>query len=323
MVKTGGPEWNIDQAPNVGYLHLLKDIFKRESRDTLPPTNKCKNALSKRKVVVLQGSVHFHVSWWEGIFKGNIASPLFFASGSAASRQWRPPLSVQRTKGEYGLDRPGGPRRRRGRPESHGDRLPPNSRENRTLRWCPPIQVTLQEALPIDVSLKLLPLVLHTCFEAVYHLSTPALPCCTCKGLSGLESRACLTRQRAMSHSTSLSPAARQNGGCMIRAFSYRYTSRNQCASTFLTWMLVLLQKREFRSGPPFWCTKGYPWETTNAHMFCSKTPPLGGFGSCLQQAKDGIMQTSMCQEVQRSLPLGITNVHLQGGIGTPKGVCL
>lgn len=34
-------------------------------------------------------------------------------------------------------------------------------------------------------------------------------------------------------------------------------------------------------------------------------------------------MQTSMCQEVQRSLPLGITNVHLQGGIGTPKGVCV
>ena len=30
-------------------------------------TWKCKQALSKRKVVFLQGSVHFHVSWWEGI----------------------------------------------------------------------------------------------------------------------------------------------------------------------------------------------------------------------------------------------------------------
>ena len=32
-------------------------------------TWKCKKALSKKgKVVFLQGSVHFHVSWWEGIF---------------------------------------------------------------------------------------------------------------------------------------------------------------------------------------------------------------------------------------------------------------
>ena len=30
-------------------------------------TWKCKKALSKRKVVFLEGSVHFHVSWWEGI----------------------------------------------------------------------------------------------------------------------------------------------------------------------------------------------------------------------------------------------------------------
>ena len=29
-------------------------------------TWKCNKALSKRKVVFLQGSVHFHVSWWEG-----------------------------------------------------------------------------------------------------------------------------------------------------------------------------------------------------------------------------------------------------------------
>ena len=29
-------------------------------------TWKCKKALSKSKVVFLQGSVHFHVSWWEG-----------------------------------------------------------------------------------------------------------------------------------------------------------------------------------------------------------------------------------------------------------------
>ena len=29
-------------------------------------TWKCKKTLSKRKVVFLQGSVHFHVSWWEG-----------------------------------------------------------------------------------------------------------------------------------------------------------------------------------------------------------------------------------------------------------------
>ena len=27
-------------------------------------------ALSKRKVVKLQGSVHLHVSWWEGILVG-------------------------------------------------------------------------------------------------------------------------------------------------------------------------------------------------------------------------------------------------------------
>ena len=31
------------------------------------PTWKCKKALSKRKVMFLQGSVHFQVSWWEGI----------------------------------------------------------------------------------------------------------------------------------------------------------------------------------------------------------------------------------------------------------------
>ena len=30
-------------------------------------TWKCKKALSKRKVVFLQGSVHFHVSWWDGV----------------------------------------------------------------------------------------------------------------------------------------------------------------------------------------------------------------------------------------------------------------
>ena len=29
-------------------------------------TWKCKKALSKRKVVLLEGSVHFHASWWEG-----------------------------------------------------------------------------------------------------------------------------------------------------------------------------------------------------------------------------------------------------------------
>ena len=35
---------------------------------TLPATNMglCKTALFKRKVVFLQGSVHFHVRWWEG-----------------------------------------------------------------------------------------------------------------------------------------------------------------------------------------------------------------------------------------------------------------
>ena len=37
---------------------------------TLPPTNMemQKGQLTKRKVVFLQGSVHFHVSWWEGCF---------------------------------------------------------------------------------------------------------------------------------------------------------------------------------------------------------------------------------------------------------------
>ena len=30
-------------------------------------TWKCKKALSKKKVGFLQGSVHFHVSWWEGV----------------------------------------------------------------------------------------------------------------------------------------------------------------------------------------------------------------------------------------------------------------
>ena len=35
---------------------------------TLPPTNMevQKGQLTKRKVVFLQGSVHFDVSWWEG-----------------------------------------------------------------------------------------------------------------------------------------------------------------------------------------------------------------------------------------------------------------
>ena len=35
---------------------------------TLPPTNMGvqKGQLTNRKVVFLQGSVHFHVSWWEG-----------------------------------------------------------------------------------------------------------------------------------------------------------------------------------------------------------------------------------------------------------------
>ena len=34
-------------------------------------TWKCKKALSKRKVVFLQGSMQFHVSWWEGIQEKN------------------------------------------------------------------------------------------------------------------------------------------------------------------------------------------------------------------------------------------------------------
>mmetsp|Transcript_137550 Transcript_137550/g.325786 ORF Transcript_137550/g.325786 Transcript_137550/m.325786 type:complete len:274 (-) Transcript_137550:251-1072(-) len=67
------------------------------------------------------------------------------ASYSAAGRQWRPPLSVQRTKGEYGLDRPGGPRRRRGRPPAskgwhHANQHVPRSAAQ-SAAWhykCPP-----------------------------------------------------------------------------------------------------------------------------------------------------------------------------------------
>ena len=51
---------------------------------------KCKTARSKRKAVFLQGSVHFHVSWWEGTcFLGcsDVAS-LASASRSTRGRLW-------------------------------------------------------------------------------------------------------------------------------------------------------------------------------------------------------------------------------------------
>ena len=44
-------------------------------------TWKRKKALSKRKVVFLQGSVHFHVSWWEGNLQLACKTPAAWTRG--------------------------------------------------------------------------------------------------------------------------------------------------------------------------------------------------------------------------------------------------
>ena len=69
-------------SPNTG--HQLNGMWNPSAR---PPTNigLCKKALSKRKVFFPQGSVHFHVSWWE-VSPAPSPGPDFSPSGFLARR---------------------------------------------------------------------------------------------------------------------------------------------------------------------------------------------------------------------------------------------